>query len=817
MTRNPPGMPDVFEEPIGEELLTLEKRTNVYLRMKLSQRQIDEIEQMIADSPGRDIGKSARDNMITSLYSKKNNACRLVESHTCERVFAYELELFPGAIGYYTQVMCRNVEWIKDGRRSISAYCADFLVFTEDSIRIVECKYEDWLNREVVKPGTKWLRHDGAWGHAVYSNWAASKGLEFEVWSQRTPMGIYLENLEAAYVLLNEELEPADMRACRHALRIIKEKPCNIQTLKEMVPGFRERCVYWLLANQKAFGMMRCTTAIENEYYYLFSTQLQAFEADRAAYARMTSAFEQSQVTDPILTASRTDSMRAEKRLERIERIRLGKENKTERMMQLEVAIAKCVASGGTPFQACLTHFADSGNHLSRLTAQQRKEIEYVIVKFWNTGIEKTHRDLWYRLGKRCDLAEISTPSETTLMRHVWLEDPTIRAIRTGGLRKHHATRRRSEATKRSLAPLGYGFLLVIDSSQFDTRIAPNILTAFPAEKCKFYIGMDGATSYPMAHSLIFGSARTDGLAILVREYVHRHNFLPRIIQVDRGPENTSDWLKEFCSRNGIDLRYPPTGASQFNGLAENVIGRVNSQVAHKLAGSTEPDMAGRKTDGKFKSRKTARHTFLTILEEFKHYVYQCLPEIPNSEGGWPALLKEEALDMLGCFGKVCEFDFAFMIKTSIEIDYKGKGTERNGIRTGEGYFTSDALQVELRTKKADEVRRDCVDPSVLYVKVGMRWYKAFHARVQKNFIHTEEHKLFDLMYRSGIKKEIRTRKTEQGRIQHSRMELADQASPASKHLAPDRTVGQIASGDPMNQDFDLLEWDAIEDLQGSD
>jgi putative transposase len=58
-----------------------------------------------------------------------------------------------------------------------------------------------------------------------------------------------------------------------------------------------------------------------------------------------------------------------------------------------------------------------------------------------------------------------------------------------------------------------------VDASDLDVRCAPNLIHCFPASKAKFYIGIDGATGYPMAHALVFGSARTDALALLMREY----------------------------------------------------------------------------------------------------------------------------------------------------------------------------------------------------------------------------------------------------------------------------------------------------------
>ena len=67
-----------------------------------------------------------------------------------------------------------------------------------------------------------------------------------------------------------------------------------------------------------------------------------------------------------------------------------------------------------------------------------------------------------------------------------------------------------------------------------------------------FYLGTDEASDYPMASSKYFGHACTNGVALLLRDYVRRHGFLPFVIVLDRGSENDSKWLKAFCLVKGI-------------------------------------------------------------------------------------------------------------------------------------------------------------------------------------------------------------------------------------------------------------------------
>jgi len=323
-----------------------------------------------------------------------------------------------------------------------------------------------------------------------------------------------------------------------------------------------------------------------------------------------------------------------------------------------------------------------------------------------------------------------------------------------------------------------------VDSSDLDVRCAPNLIHCFPASKAKFYIGIDGATGYPMAHALVFGSARTDALALLMREYVKRQGFLPKLIHLDRGPENTSRWLQDFC-HGEISLRFSPTAGSAWNGIAENAIKQVNEQVAQRFPGSTRPDQMGRKVDGRFKSRNNARTDFVRVHEEFLKFVYHDLPMTPGPDDTTPAEKRVEALAAYGAVGTPCEWDDGFLIRTAIKVETKKRIDRQRGVRTADGWFTSDELLQELRTEDASEVRSDCCDPSVIYVKVRGSWFKAFHNKVQSDALLSDQERLFHLLWAPSLRSKSAKRKEEVARARHSRRVQAQAARPATEHLAP--------------------------------
>lgn len=763
-----------------------EDRQQIYAQMQLSAQNISQIENMISESGVRPVARAALTNVRVRHNSIKNGKSRVVESHTCELVFAYELELDPDVIGYYVQVPCRRVRRTTQyGRQHISTAHIDFLVFRSGGIELVECKQQSWLEKQLGVPDSRWSRTASAWSYPPYADWAAQHGLAFSVWAPPDPAGVYLQNLEACYAVSGDSLDSYEKTAVAKVAAVIRKHPASIETLAADVHGFNERLALWMLANSIAFGPWRSTPVHLGDRFQFYGNPAQAKQVDEALLHSFARDCAQPEVVDPLLSASATDLARARERLARLELIEAGQLAPTRRMLQLARQVRKAVTSGQSPLSACLTRYAQSGNRTPRLLPEHEQAIDTVIAKYWNTGKARRPQDLLYVFEKECQRLGIEPCGRSRLDARRRSENPRRHALATGGFRAYHAVRSSTDPRSRSLTPIGYGQVLHIDSSDLDVRCAPDLMRFFPAAKAKFYIGMDAATGDTMAHALIFGPARTDGLALLMREYVKRHSFLPKMIHVDRGPENTSHWIEEFCEGR-ISLRHSPTAASAWNGIAENAIKQVNDQVAHRMVGSTAPDQKGRKVDGKFKSRSNARTSFTAILEHFIAFAYQDMPSTPRAGGQTPIEKRDEAVAAYGVIGTPCEWNDDFLIQTSIRVPQRGKPNAQRGIRTADGWFVSDELLAALRTAKTDQVRSDCCYPDVLYVQIGGCWIKAFHNRVQSAALLSDSERLFRLLSAPTQRAESRRRKDDISRVRHSRYQLAEVAHPATHHLAPE-------------------------------
>lgn len=89
-------------------------------RAGMSEAQTSHLLEMIADSPARRPGKAALRNVVPVLASQKNGRQVWMESHTVERLYAYQLEFDPSVLAYYSQVPCRGVERVKSEGKDTS-------------------------------------------------------------------------------------------------------------------------------------------------------------------------------------------------------------------------------------------------------------------------------------------------------------------------------------------------------------------------------------------------------------------------------------------------------------------------------------------------------------------------------------------------------------------------------------------------------------------------------------------------------------------------------------------------------------------------
>ncbi|MFS8429327.1 transposase [Xanthomonas campestris pv. plantaginis] len=694
-------------------------------RAALTGSQREHLLAMIAEAPSRRPGGAALNNVIAQFWSDKNRASIWIESHTVERLFAYELELDPSVLAYYSQIPCRGIERRNaNGRRHLGNATADFLVIRADSVTVVECKAAQRIESLLQQKPLEWVRSDdGVIERPALTSWASDWGLNYAVWVQPSPFACLLANLELLYSVKPPD-EPG--KAHRQALRQLERSSLTIWELTRRVSGLTPLAVHQLLRMGLVCGTIKSQPIALTETFRLFLDPQQCSAAEATAAQLADHRFRQH--CDPVSTSSYRDLCAGRQRLETLKAMRLGNSVFTRRYRELDRVVRQAEVDGVSELEACLTNYRRSGNRSARLTRTQTLAVD-LAVHNWEAGKAHSRGHAYAEHVAHCQDVSCEPVSRTTLYRRLSAANASRRALLTGGLREYQKNREATDPRYRSMASQALGLRIHIDSTQIDARVFPGVEDKLLLDRPIIYVAVDSATGFPVCYELAFGPARSDALAALLRTYVRTTGSLPSIIQVDRGSENRSSWLSAFCREYRITLLIHPTGASVFNSAAENWLGRINSRL-HSLPGSTLPDKKGRSVDGRFKSRQTARLQF-SALHEVVRDAIELLRDVPGADGESPIERKARLVDETGIAGHAVEIDDNFLFHSSIPTRASALDPKR-GIKTERTRYASSELLQAARRGDVIEVRRDCEDPTVMHVQMSSGRCKAWSGMANK-------------------------------------------------------------------------------------
>ncbi|MGY3232980.1 putative transposase [Luteibacter sp. HA06] len=770
---------------------------------------------IVDGSDKRLVGKSSLMNVIVRHQSLKNGQARMVESHTCELLFAYELEMDPSVLAYACQPPCRRIERAnKAGKPHISSAHLDFLVFYRDRIELVECKKLDWLERRGERAG--WVVRGGRWEHEPYQRFADQLGLSFRVWTPPFPAGTYQQNLEICYAALMDRDRRVPPTVSDAVCKSLASHYLTMSTLVSQVSGLQPCHVLLLLATGRIFGSLSSASLNDPDNFYLGLDREVMQSRDELVLKRNFAAYTDELPSTELSRSSCVGREKAIRRLEWLQAIERGEKTWTRRAKELASERDRAIAAGRNPLEALLPAYYLSGNREGRLDSLVRKELENVIDECWLSGALTQQVDLFHELKDRCSQKGLPHPSKKTLWTALQKIPKERVALATGGKRAFHAVRPSSDPLQRSMPPLGFGQVIHVDSTDVDLRHAPDLLALVPEGKAKLYYGVDGGSGCAMADVLIFGPARTDGLALLHREYVRRHGREPGMYHFDRGAENKSHWVNELCDGH-THIRWSPAGGSQYNGQVEQCLKQINHFVSHRLIGNTQSDRAGRAVDGRFKSRNNAKTSFADIRRLIADYLYTDYQRTPGEDGFTPAERRDEAIDRWGYFGASRKVDDDFLFETSVPIKIGRKVVPGKGVRTEAGFYVSDALSaLTSRGRRVDDMRADSEDPSFIYVRSGRDIVKAFRSDVQRYLHMSSQDRLFELLLAPLIRSASRSEKEAIGLERHRR--TRQQNAETTAHWNGRSPTSAATFKAPVQRPMTTAaEWDAVDQYEVDD
>src|SRR6185312_9433520 len=321
--------------------------------------------------------------------------------------------------------------------------------------------------------------------------------------------------------------------------------------------------------------------------------------------------------------------------------------------------------------EACLTRYANAGRRVGQLTEDQESEIRAAIARYRSDALIRTKVQAHDNLVIACNQKGIRPPSRPTFNARLRQSSELKRAYTVGGYRAYHAAECVSDPGDRTLRCSVPGLMVHIDSTKFDLRCSPDFLAALGFDCPTLYVAMDSATGMPLGYAVLFGPACRNALAVLIRDIFHRQGFLPRYWIADGGSEYIGPWFAAACSFLGATRIQPSPGTPRRNSLAENALGRINSELAHRFLGSTAPDQKGRSVTSRQKSYATACLAYSTIMEHLEKYLFDDVPETPLLSTRFSPLERNEELTSLYGNAGVARVENLdeFLIATSVPLE----------------------------------------------------------------------------------------------------------------------------------------------------
>lgn len=708
-------------------MLSDAERSLYYQSLGLRPAVVREVEEMRAASPSRALSQKGQRNIIVDFYSPQNAQRRRFESYTSEFLYGLELEIFGRCHEYYVQVSPKNVE--RYGKTASAT--VDFLVFDPERIRLVECKPQTALEALSRKKPGEWICSDDGWHRPPLEAWAGDRGLSYDIWSPPHPHGIYQANLLALHGAMLSQLSGLAEEPCTRRLRAAALN--EVVALSDALARFKGlTCPHVLAAIVQGylFGTLRSVPIDATDRFLLYGERDRALVQDREMLGRLRLEHQQPGLDSKVLRARSSDYQCGLERLARVDRMLAGGEVVTRRYASLVRAVVEARERGLNPLDVCVTSYERSGRREGQLTSDQERALAWAVRQYRTDPLYRRKLQAHDALRLRCESEGIRTPSRTTFHVRLKQGDRGVRAYTEGGYRGFHASEAAIDPSLRTQRCIVPGLMVHVDSTKFDVRCKPELIASLGFDCPTLYIAIDSATGMPIGRAVLYGHACRNALAVLIRDIFFRQGCLPRYWIADGGSEYVGKWFEGFCNIYGATRIQPPPGSPRKNSLAENALGRINDEHAHRFLGSTLPDQKGRSVTSRQKSRATAKHHYRTVVDLLDTYLFKDMASVPLGASELSAKEKDEALrSTIGSIGAIKVTNLNdFHLATSVPLERLIKIDGVRGIRYLQRTYVSDELLKRCRTHRPVEMRIDCVDARRMYVRFESGWVTAFTA-----------------------------------------------------------------------------------------
>lgn len=394
------------------------------------------------------------------------------------------------------------------------------------------------------------------------------------------------------------------------------------------------------------------------------------------------------------------------------------------------------IAHASSPVEALLAlmdRVEDRGNKHARIPEKNLKLMEKAITERFNDPRGTSAKNAWETYKTYCEI-ETQKGKETiypvsypTFCKYV-NRDASI-LMRKGKRATYQAKPIYYQLDRSELIHGAYPH----DVVYIDHTVANIELTSPHHElnlgKPHLSLAIDGSTGQARAMYLSFDPPSASVVLMVLRDYVRRHQRLPRILALDNGPDFRSRELELFCHIYGIELRFRPPGQPRGGALIERLMYTTEMQMIADLDGNTRI----LKNDARLvtKSVNPKNHTTWTLpalygaLDQFLFEKYA--NQIHPAFGVSPNMKEQELLKNTGSRElKSVRFDENIMLLTCPHPPRRSRKVDlQRGVRIHGLYYNHPEL-TKLKAGSSVEVRMEPWNAGVVYVNTKNRWVAAF-------------------------------------------------------------------------------------------
>ena len=718
------------------------------------------------DGPTRRV-QASRGNLCSRFPSQKVGRVVQAESLT-ELAVVLEAEHNAEIAALLDQPPRIQVHYrLADGRRQPYWQTPDFLIISQASFRLVQCKTEQELQELSTANPDRWLKAPGGrWRFPPGEVAAQDLGFEFEVFSDADIRPAYTANLSYLSRYLCSASEGVDPAAAADIRRLLSERPGA--TILELIDdGVAADDLYRMIATGIAYVNLEQDRLADTDRTRVFPDRTRydlwqalhaqqpgsypAFSLAGACGVALPSVAQRDDV--PALVLGMLSTVSVEAAAVAVDRWHMVKPVVCDGKSIKEVAKACGIpvrtfrrwcanarnelVRGGQGVMGLIPRDEHRGNRNPRLSSNHEALLARVLDdddrdrrdgdddREESGADDARNRSISDLYGEYCQAAEADgfTPCAYTTFVERFRRLASERRTR----------RRRGDKAAAAEAPFVWWIewltpphgqypwdIVHIDHTLVDLVIR---LGTLKPQRIRAWLTVVfcAYSRTVLGFEISFDPPSNSSIMMALRDCVRRHGRLPYTIVVDRGAEFESVWFELFCAQYWIIKKSRPAGQPRFGSPIERFFGTTNTQFFHALKGNTKLLRNPRTMTPEVDPHRHAVWTLPMLIGALEKYFFDVYPNQPHPAlGQTPQEAYERGLQLTGArVHRVVEYDNDFLISTlpsaprrggTAKVQDNGKGIEINGI-----LYWHDAFRTQALKGTRVPVRIDPFDVSVVF------------------------------------------------------------------------------------------------------